>query len=245
MKFYVFIIQGIFVSKALPNSVLQKCNNKCDESSYCDGYENSCQPCSEICDTDKNPSLTYCNQNCPHYLHSVISAHKMDSNQLQTLTIMVALTAVMTCLVLVLLTSMMIMKIKKKKRIAKKVLPSTLFTVDSENIKIMDSKMANLNPKDLEISERKSTPNPTQNLSRSVSTVVTQVSQESSQSSSGSASPQNNGLTLPDHSNSSITNTNRPKRFPSEDCVPNYGRCQPTLDSMYRGQTPRHYSEVV
>ena len=39
------------------------------------------------------------------------------------------------------------MKIKKKKKIAKKVLPSTLFTVDSENIKIMDSKMAPLNPK--------------------------------------------------------------------------------------------------
>ena len=51
MKFYVFIIQGgsfeinvvtddflteiilgIFVSKVLSNSVLQKCNNKCDKS---------------------------------------------------------------------------------------------------------------------------------------------------------------------------------------------------------------------
>ena len=63
------------------------------------------------------------------------------------------MTAVMTCLVLVLLTSMMIMKIKKKKKIAKKVLPSTLFTVDSENIKIMDSKMAPLNPKGTFISK--------------------------------------------------------------------------------------------
>merc|ERR1719394_960538 len=128
--FFGLIIQGIFISQASSNSLQQFCGSKCDK--------------------DKNPTLTDCSQDCPHYLHSVISAHKMDSNQLQTLTIMVSLTAVMTCLVLVLLTSMMVMKIRKKKRLSKKVIPSTLFSVEKENIKIMDTKMASLNPKDLE-----------------------------------------------------------------------------------------------
>ena len=102
----------------------------------------------------------------------------------------------------------MVMKIRKKKRLSKKVIPSTLFSVEKENIKIMDTKMASLNPKDLENSGKTA-----QNLSRSVSTVVTQVSQDS-QHSGSSVSPENNGLTLPDHSDSNLIN--RPKRFPSE-----------------------------
>jgi len=235
--FFGLIVQGIFISQASSNSIQQSCGNKCDKESFCDTYENKCKSCFEICDTNKNPTLTDCSQDCPHYLHSVISAHKMDSNQLQTLTIMVSLTAVMTCLVLVLLTSMMVMKIRKKKRLAKKVIPSTLFSVEKENIKIMDTKMASLNPKDLENSGKKSLP--AQNLSRSVSTVVTQVSQDSQHSG---VSPENNGLTLPDHSNSNLIN--RPKRFPSEDCVPTYERCQQQTTN-YREHMPRQYSEVV
>lgn len=59
----------------------------------------------------------------------------------------VALTAVMTCVIMVLLIALFLMKMKKRKRLAKKINPSVLFTVDKEKIDLSETKMEPLSAK--------------------------------------------------------------------------------------------------
>ena len=59
----------------------------------------------------------------------------------------VALTAVMTCVIMVLLIALFLMKMKKRKRLAKKINPSVLFTVDKEKLDISETKMEPLSAK--------------------------------------------------------------------------------------------------
>merc|ERR1711963_380808 len=96
------------------------------------------------------------------------------------LTVMVALTAVMTCLVLIILTVLMVMKVRKKRRLAKKILPSTMFSIDKEQVKIQNSStMETISARGLEASYH--VPGAEQGGGGGGgSTVVTQLSHDSS-----------------------------------------------------------------
>jgi len=224
-------------------SNLDKCSQQCDDLSYCDNFENKCKPCEEICSEESD--LSECRNSCRHYLTNIVhlySSHKLHPDQLHVLTIMVALTAVMTCVIMVLLMSLMFLKMKKRKRLAKKINPSVLFTVDKEKIDLSETKMEPLNAKELVKGERQES----QEMNRSINTMMTQLSNNSSNhSDSFPTGPMRNSKT------SSPLN-NRTKRLPSEDCVPNFGRINPGLDPAAemslrdQGFHPtRQYCEVV
>ena len=164
----------------------------------------------------------------------------------------------MTCLVLIILTVLMVMKVRKKRRLAKKILPSTMFSIDKEQVKIQNSStMETISARGLETSYHR--PGGEQGggdgggVGGGGSTVVTQLSHDSSVSQ-----PQLTSNSVPaSHS------TTRPRRLPSEggsitksakmysswhfvlsDCVPSYLH---QLQSQRPGGdgTPRQYSEVV
>ena len=59
----------------------------------------------------------------------------------------VALTAVMTSVIMVILVFFMFLKMKKRKRLAKKINPSVLFNVDREKIDLSETKMEKLSAK--------------------------------------------------------------------------------------------------
>ena len=59
-----------------------------DLPSYCDTYENSCKPCSVVC--EGGGGLEECSAECPDYFRSVIHAHRMEAQQLHQLTVMVS-----------------------------------------------------------------------------------------------------------------------------------------------------------
>ena len=120
---------------------------------------------------------------CPHYLQSVIVWTKAEKSDLQTLTVMVAITAAMTSVVMIAVFVLISMKMKKKHRLKKKILPTSVYTVEKgkveieipETDKIKDNLVirgsTNLNPSQVK---------PSLNPCTSMSTMVTQLSQESS-----------------------------------------------------------------
>jgi len=221
---------------------MDKCSLQCDELSYCDNFENKCKPCEEIC--SEGSDLSDCRTYCHHYLTNIVhlySSHKLQPDQLHVLTIMVALTAVMTCVIMVLLIALFLMKMKKRKRLAKKINPSVLFTVDKEKLDLSETKMEPLSAKELVKGERQES----QEINRSINTMMTQLSNNSSNHSENfPTGPMRNSKT-------SASLNNRTKRLPSEDCVPNFGRINPGMDPTVadlRDQgfhSSRQYCEVV
>jgi len=201
-----------------------KCSLQCDEVSFCDNFENKCKPCQEICS-----DLEDCKTSCPHYLANIVhhySSHKLQPDQLHVLTIMVALTAVMTSVIMAILMFFMFLKMKKRKRLAKKINPSVLFNVDKEKIDLSETKMEKLSAKGLVKGERQ----------ESINTMMTQLSNNSSnQSDNFPTGPMRNSKT-------SVSLNNRARRLPSEDCVPNFGRINPGLDSANTEMSPRDHS---
>ena len=63
-----------------------------DLPSYCDTYENSCKPCSVVC--EGGGGLEECSAECPDYFRSVIHSHRMEAQQLHQLTVMVSISFV-------------------------------------------------------------------------------------------------------------------------------------------------------
>ena len=59
-----------------------------DLPSYCDTYENTCKPCSVVC--EGGGGLEECSAECPDYFRSVIHSHRMEAQQLHQLTVMVS-----------------------------------------------------------------------------------------------------------------------------------------------------------
>jgi len=234
MKFpasgYILLLSQAATLHCNPLSSPSSCSPGCDNISYCDTYENTCKPCSVVC--EGGGGLEECSAECPDYFRSVIHSHRMEAQQLHQLTVMVALTAVMTCLVLIILTVLMVMKVRKKRRLAKKILPSTVFSIDKEQVKIQNSStMETISARGLETSYHGPG---AEHGGVGGSTVVTQLSHDSSVSQ-----PQLTSSSVPaSHS------TARPRRLPSEDCVPSYLH---QLQSQRPGGdgTPRQYSEVV
>merc|ERR1719365_548511 len=77
-----------------------------------------------------------CHLHCKDFLQSLITIHNTkERSDIQTLTIMVAVTAAMTSVVLIAVFCLITMKMSKaKRRLKKKVEPTSLFTVDKEKV---------------------------------------------------------------------------------------------------------------
>jgi len=229
MKNFVTTI-GILQIFCVISTSSSSCGSRCDSLSYCDNYEAKCNPCSDICEGNGFSSIE-CSKQCPQYIQNAFSAMKLETSQLHTLTIMVAVTAVMTCLVLILLTVMLLMKYKKKRKLAKKILPGTLYDVQKDKIKMVDSKLETLNAQELASNNR-----PRYDATVSTSTLTTQVSNGSGNQSHNSSSERvSEGL------------SSKQRRFPSEDCVPQYDQylSNPYGSSRNQVSKPKQYSEVV
>ena len=134
----------------------------------------------------------------------------------------------MTFLVLTILSLMLVMKVRKKRRLAKKILPSTLYSLEKDKVKIMDTSMETISARGLETASRANA-----GFARSPSTMVTQLSREDSVPCGPAPQPQPPGS---DHS--------RPRRLASEDRV-HCGLSQAPGGGDPRLLTPRQYSEVV
>merc|ERR1712115_24538 len=75
---------------------------------------------------------------------------------------------------------MIVMKLRKRRRLAKKILPSTLYSLDKDKVKILDTRMETISARGLETGSRAN-----EGFVRSPSTVVTQLSREDSVPSNG------------------------------------------------------------
>merc|ERR1719210_726123 len=107
-----------------------------DPTTYCDTFEDSCKSCISLCE---DPSqFEDCHLHCKDFLQSLITIHNTkERSDIQTLTIMVAVTAAMTSVVLIAVFCLITMKMSKTKRkLKKKVQPTSLFTVDKEKVEL-------------------------------------------------------------------------------------------------------------
>eukprot|EP00092_Neocalanus_flemingeri_P002476 GFUD01002648.1.p1 GENE.GFUD01002648.1~~GFUD01002648.1.p1 ORF type:complete len:251 (+),score=72.26 GFUD01002648.1:198-950(+) len=198
-----------------------------DPFSHCDEFENRCVHCKEICENQN--TFSDCQADCPNYLQSVIFRQNVEKDDLQTLTILVAITAAMTSVVMVAVCLLISMKMKKKHRLRKKILPTSVFTVEKgkveidipETDKIRDTLVIRGSVSQRTAQCPPSQARPSLKPGTSQSTMVTQLSQESS-------------INLPstETTMTGVTNSRNPserfgkmpKRLPSEDCVPEAGR---------------------
>merc|ERR1712013_401389 len=212
---------------------------------HCDEYEQRCLSCQDIC--EDQTKFADCNANCPQYLQTVIFQRTVQKDDLKTLTWMVALTAVMTCVGVMSMLMLIIMKMRKKRRLKKKILPTSVFTVDKGKVDI-DMTKKNITSDSMVL---KSETLPVQRHSLAHGTSMnTQLSQESSKSS----------INLPstDTTTTGLTSSRRlsgrygktPRRLPSEDCIPEVGgRCNIAMSQVPGDQGGREYiaphSQVV
>jgi len=134
----------------------------------------------------------------------------MEKDDLHTLTVMVALTAGMTSVVMIAVFMLIIMKLKKRNRIKKKILPSSVFTVEKEKVDI------DVSQRSLKEGDNSKLPGQTMvplKTGTSMSTMITQLSQDSSILQNQSI---NNNLRR------SFDGYSK-RRQPSEDCIPESG----------------------
>merc|ERR1719158_1379522 len=142
----------------------------------------------------------------------------------------------MTFLVLTILSLMIVMKLRKRRRLAKKILPSTLYSLDKDRVKILDT-LDTISARGLETGSRAN-----EGFVRSPSTVVTQLSREDSVPCNGPITRPPGPSEPPPDSRRSLTmsDQSRPRRLASED------RVQCSISQAPGGDprllTPRQYS---
>jgi len=220
-----------------------------DPFSHCDEFENRCVACKDICEIKSR--FADCQEYCPQYLQTVIFRHTVQKDDLKTLTVMVALTAAMTCVVMLAVFVLISMKMKKKNRSRKKILPTSVFTVEKEKVDIdlgqKDTISDNLVIKGSTANLPTHRPSfihgtsmNTVNTMNTLDTMVTQLSQESSfsQPSTDKAAP-----ALTNSRRASGRHGKTPRRLPSEDCIPEVGgRCNIAMSPVPGDQRGREYS---
>jgi len=204
-----------------------------DPTTYCDTFEDSCKSCIVLC--EDGSQFEDCHLHCKDFLQSLITIHNTkERSDIQTLTIMVAVTAAMTSVVLIAVFCLITMKMSKaKKRLKKKVEPTSLFTVDKEKVEL-DLRSSNNNTANT-LSNSGSTTDNTMSTLRigsnttraaslragpSLQTMSTQLSDESQMNYGVNINPnfnmENNNRR---HSFNQSGRGPRPRRVPSEDCV--------------------------
>jgi len=202
-----FSVISLSASTVISSSISSSCPCS-DPFSHCDTFENKCLSCKDICENEATNED--CKAYCSHYLQSVFYIHKMEKDDLHTLTVMVALTAGMTSVVMIAVFMLIIMKLKKRNRIKKKILPSSVFTVEKEKVDI------DVSQRSLKEGDNSKLPGQTMvplKTGTSMSTMITQLSQDSSILQNQSI---NNNLRR------SFDGYSK-RRQPSEDCIPESG----------------------
>lgn len=152
----------------------------CTAVQYCDQFEVRCIDCTQVCPGAGAADWQDCAQYCPQFLHSAVQqSARLGAGDLHTLTIMVSLTAVMTCIVMVLILGLVLTKMQKRKKSKKpKVVPASVYTVGQEKVSLAT----------LDSLPRSCLSTHSTQLSRpSLSTQSTVLTQLSTQNSEGSA----------------------------------------------------------
>jgi hypothetical protein len=207
-----------------------------DPTTYCDTFEDSCKSCISLCEDASQ--FEDCHLHCKDFLQSLITIHNTkERSDIQTLTIMVAVTAAMTSVVLIAVFCLITMKMSKaKRRLKKKVEPTSLFTVDKEKVELDLRSSSNNTANNLGLSNSASTTDNTMStlglggLNRtgesslragpSLQTMSTQLSDESQMNYGVNINPnynmENNNRR---HSFNQSGRGPRTRRVPSEDCV--------------------------
>jgi len=207
-----------------------------DPTTYCDTFEDSCKSCIALC--EDGSQFEDCHLHCKDFLQSLITIHNTkERSDIQTLTIMVAVTAAMTSVVLIAVFCLITMKMSKaKRRLKKKVEPTSLFTVEKEKVELdLRSSSNNTANNNLGLSNSGSTADNTMstlglgsNTTRAASlragpslqTMSTQLSDESQMNYGVNVNPnynmENNNRR---HSFNQSGRGPRTRRVPSEDCV--------------------------
>lgn len=110
----------------------------CSAVQYCDQFEVRCIDCTQVCPGAGATDWQDCAQFCPQFLHSAVQqSARLGAGDLHTLTIMVSLTAVMTCIVMVLILGLVLTKMQKRKKSKKpKVVPTSVYTVGQEKVSL-------------------------------------------------------------------------------------------------------------
>eukprot|EP00092_Neocalanus_flemingeri_P049227 GFUD01056487.1.p1 GENE.GFUD01056487.1~~GFUD01056487.1.p1 ORF type:complete len:254 (+),score=63.58 GFUD01056487.1:198-959(+) len=222
-----------------------------DPFSHCDEFENRCVHCKEICENQN--TFSDCQADCPNYLQSVIFRQNVEKDDLQTLTILVAITAAMTSVVMVAVCLLISMKMKKRHRLRKKILPSSVFTVERgkveidipETDKIRDTLVirGSVSQRTAQCPPSHVRPplKPGTSLSTSLSTLDTQLSQQPSMPLPSKGTT----ITTTNSRNPSGRFGKMPRRLPSEDCVPEVGgRCNPGRSPVPGEERGRAYTAL-
>jgi len=126
----------------------------CSAVQYCDQFEVRCIDCTQVCPGAGATDWQDCAQFCPQFLHSAVQqSARLGAGDLHTLTIMVSLTAVMTCIVMVLILGLVLTKMQKRKKSKKpkvrsplryltnpncfsQVVPTSVYTVGQEKVSL-------------------------------------------------------------------------------------------------------------
>jgi len=215
-----------------------------DPFSHCDEFENRCLSCQDICENKSR--FADCQEYCPQYLQTVIFRHTVEKDDLKTLTVMVALTAAMTCVVMLAVFVLISMKMKKKNRLRKKILPTSVFTVEKGKVDIdlgqkdtiSDNMVIKGSTAHLPTHRPSFAHGTSMNTVNTMNTMVTQLSQESSISQPGTDKATNSRRASGRHGKT-------PRRLPSEDCIPEVGgRCNIAMSPVPGEYTVPH-SQVV
>lgn len=206
-----------------------------DPTTYCDTFEDSCKSCISLCEDASQ--FEDCHLHCKDFLQSLITIHNTkERSDIQTLTIMVAVTAAMTSVVLIAVFCLITMKMSKaKRRLKKKVEPTSLFTVDKEKVELDLRSSSNNTADNLGLSNSGSTTMSTLapggigsnrtgagslRAGPSLQTMSTQLSDESQVNYGVNVNPncnmENNNRR---HSFNQSGRGPRTRRVPSEDCV--------------------------
>jgi len=207
-----------------------------DPTTYCDTFEDSCKSCISLCEDASQ--FEDCHLHCKDFLQSLITIHNTkERSDIQTLTIMVAVTAAMTSVVLIAVFCLITMKMSKaKRRLKKKVEPTSLFTVDKEKVELDLRSSSNNTANNHGLSNSGSTTDNTMStlglggLNRtgesslragpSLQTMSTQLSDESQTNYGVNINPNYNMEN--NHRRHSFNQSGRgprTRRVPSEDCV--------------------------
>jgi len=212
-----------------------------DPTTYCDTFEDSCKSCISLCEDASQ--FEDCHLHCKDFLQSLITIHNTkERSDIQTLTIMVAVTAAMTSVVLIAVFCLITMKMSKaKRRLKKKVEPTSLFTVDKEKVELdlrsssnntannLSSSMSLSNSASRTDNNAMSTLGLGSNTTRAASlragpslqTMSTQLSDESQMNYGINNNPNYNmeNNTRRHSLNQQSGRSPRTRRVPSEDCV--------------------------
>lgn len=161
-----------------------KCGQKvCKTSEYCSEFDNTCQPCSVVCDVKShNYEKNVCELQCQDYLHDIRYVRQTGSNDndlrgtVERLSKMLTVTLVLVVFMLIVLAGVLCFQLyrwKVKKNITLEVIRSKFFKKSSDNNPNAATSTSQQGNKKRDL--RLEMPSPTVNSDHSPVTVTTSI----------------------------------------------------------------------